>query len=219
MHRSLPAFSLILLIVCAGCLGGLGFGGSSETPMTTTTNKETQTQTTVSTTTAAGESTTATTTTTETQTQTRTQTTSLRQPTTARIDTPEGSDRFQARVTTIIDPTTIKIKHDGTTQIVELIGVSVPENGTIQKQALCYTNSQLDHQVVTVVTDPQANTVNGHMQAYVYIGAFMFNTDLVRIGYARVPDGQFSKRQQFLQKQQQAKQNGSGRWNTTTTTA
>jgi endonuclease YncB( thermonuclease family) len=116
--------------------------------------------------------------------------------------------------------TTIKINHDGTTQIVELIGVSIPENGTIQKQALRYTKSQLDHQVVTVVTDPRVDTPDdGHLQAYVYIGNFMVNTDLVRIGYARMPDTNFSKRQQFMSNQQQAKQNGYGRWNTTTTAA
>ncbi|WP_227357097.1 thermonuclease family protein [Haladaptatus salinisoli] len=191
MHRSLPAFSLILLIVCAGCLGGLGFGSSSETPPPTTTNKETQTTTTVSTTTAPAESTTATTTITETQTQTRTQTTSLRQPTTANIDTPEGSKRFQARVIKVIDPTTLKIKHDGKNRTVDLIGVSVPNSGQIHKKAVHYTKSQLDHQVVTVVSDPQVGaTGDGQMQAYVYIGNFMFNSDLVRIGYARVPDSQ-----------------------------
>ncbi|WP_245800244.1 thermonuclease family protein [Haladaptatus litoreus] len=59
----------------------------------------------------------------------------------------------------------------------------------------------MDHQVVTVVSDPQVETDNGRMQAYVYIGNFMFNTDLIRIGYARVPDGQFSKRQEFIRKQ------------------
>lgn len=70
----------------------------------------------------------------------------------------------------------------------------------------------MDHQVVTVVSDPQVGAIDdGHTHAYVYIGNFMFNTDVIRIGYARVPDGQFSKRQEFLQKQLQAKQRGSGR--------
>ncbi|WP_227377935.1 thermonuclease family protein [Haladaptatus halobius] len=215
MPRSLPVLGIALCLILAGCLGGLGFGGSSETPPPTTTNKETQTQTTVSTTIAAGELTTATTTTTETQTQTRTQTTYWRS-TIARIDTPKGSDRFQARVTTIIDPTTIKINHDGTTHVVELTGASVPENETIQKQALRYTKSQLDYQVVTVVTDPQENTTDGHLQAYVYIGNFMVNTDLVRIGYIRVSDSDFSKHQDFIHKQQQAKHRDYGRLNTTT---
>ncbi len=78
----------------------------------------------------------------------------------------------------------------------------------------------MDHQVVTVVSDPQVGaTDDGHLQAYVYIGNFMFNTDLVRIGYARIPDSDFSKHQEFMTKQQQAKQRNYGRWNTTTTTA
>ncbi|WP_254663053.1 thermonuclease family protein [Haladaptatus sp. W1] len=108
----------------------------------------------------------------------------------------------------------------GRTALLILIGVSVPESSPIHTKAVRYTKSQMDHQVVTVVSDPQVDaTDDGHMQAYVYIGNFMFNTDLVRIGYARVPDGQFSKRQEFIRKQQQAKQRGYGRWNTTTTAA
>ncbi|ODR80983.1 hypothetical protein BG842_25410 [Haladaptatus sp. W1] len=135
------------------------------------------------------------------------------------MDTPENSERFQARVTKVVDPTTLKIKHDGKNRTVDLIGVSVPESSSIHKKAVRYTKSQLDHQVVTVVSDPQVETDDGHMQAYVYIGNFMFNTDLVRIGYARVPDIQFSKRQEFMRKQQLAKQRNYGRWNTTATAA
>jgi endonuclease YncB( thermonuclease family) len=129
----------------------------------------------------------------------------------------KNSERFQSRVTKIIDPTTLKIKHNGKNHTVDLIGVSVPKSGPIHKKAVRYTKSQMDHQVVTVVSDPQIGaTDDSHLQAYVYIGNFMFNTDLVRIGYARVPDGQFSKRQEFMRKQQQAKHRGYGRWNTTT---
>ncbi|ODR79561.1 hypothetical protein BG842_06550 [Haladaptatus sp. W1] len=136
------------------------------------------------------------------------------------MDTPENSECFQARVTKVVDPTTLQIKYDGKNRTVDLIGVSVPESSPIHTKAVRYTKSQMDHQVVTVVSDPQVDaTDDGHMQAYVYIGNFMFNTDLVRIGYARVPDGQFSKRQEFIRKQQQAKQRGYGRWNTTTTAA
>jgi endonuclease YncB( thermonuclease family) len=219
MQRALPLFGLVLVIILAGCLGGLGFSGSSDATnaTTTTTGMETQTTSIASTTTA--ELTTATTATTEPQTQTRTQTTYLRQPTTANIDTPENSERFQARVTGIIDPTTLKIKHNGKNRTVDLIGVSVPESGPIHTKTVRYTKSQMDHQVVTVVSDSQVETDDGHLHAYVYIGNFMFNTDLVRIGYARVPDIQFSKRQEFMRKQQQAKHHGYGRWNTTTTAA
>jgi endonuclease YncB( thermonuclease family) len=130
----------------------------------------------------------------------------------------KNSERFQARVTEIIDPMTLTIKHDGKNRTIDLIGVSVPESGPIHTKAVRYTKSQMDHQVVTVVSDSEVETDDGHMKAYVYIGNFMVNTDLVRIGYARVPDGQFSKRQEFMRKQQQAEQRGYGRWNTTTTT-
>ena len=219
MQRSLPLFGLVLVIILAGCLDGFGFGGSNNAT-TPTTTMETQTTSITSTTTASAEPTTATTTTTEPQSEARTQTTYLRQPTTANIDTPENSERFQARVTKVIDPTTLTIKHDGKNRTVDLIGVSVPDSGQIHKRAVRYTKSQMDHQVVTVVSDPQVGTTDDdHLQSYVYIGNFMFNTDLVRIGYARVLDDQFSKRAEFERKQQQAKQRGYGRWNNTTTTA
>nr|WP_082838037.1 thermonuclease family protein [Haladaptatus sp. R4] len=163
---------------------------------------------------------TATTTITEPQAGARTQTTYLRQSKTTNIDTPENSECFQARVTQVIDPTSLKINHSGKSRTVDLIGVSVPYSGQIHRKAVRYTKSQMDHQVVTVVSDPQVDTTDdSRMQAYVYIGNFMFNTDLVRIGYARVPDNQFSKRKEFMRKQQQAKHRSYGRWNTTTTTA
>ncbi|WP_227778406.1 thermonuclease family protein [Haladaptatus pallidirubidus] len=226
MHRALPFLGLTLLIILAGCFGGLGLGGSDETSTTTTTptsiatETHSQTAPVASTTTTPTEATRATTTTTETRSETRTQTTSLRQSTTADIGTPEDSERFQARILKIIDPTTLKIKHGETIQIVKLIGVNVPEDGTTQQQAIRDANSQFNQQLVTVVSDPLVSaTENGHLQAYVYIGNTMVNTELIRRGYARVPDMQFSKRQEFMRKQQQAKQHGYGRWNTTTTTA
>ncbi|WP_245800152.1 thermonuclease family protein [Haladaptatus litoreus] len=37
---------------------------------------------------------------------------------------------------------------------------------------------------------------------------------MLRSGYARVADGQFSKRAEFKRKQQEAKQGGYGLWNT-----
>ena len=221
MQRSLPLLGFVLIVILAGCLGGLGYGNSTDATTTTTMTTTTGTATTnTSTTTATTEPTIATTATTGTQTETRTQTAYLRQPTTANIDTPKDSERFQARVTKVIDPTTLTIKYGGKNRTVDLIGVSVPESGPIHRKAVRYTKSQMDHQVVTVVSDPQVGaTDNGHLQAYVYIGDFMFNTDLVHIGYARVPDGQFNKRQEFMGKQQQAKHRGYGRWNTTTTAA
>jgi endonuclease YncB( thermonuclease family) len=235
MDRVLPILGLILLIVLAGCHGNFGFGDNDTTSTTTTAptsiETETHSQTTSitgttlttadpTTATTTAEPTTASTTTTETQSGTRTQTTSLQQSTTAHIDTPEHSERFQARILKVIDPTTFKVKHGETIQIVTLIGVSVSENGTTQQQAVQDANAQLDQQHVTVVSDPLVGaTENGHLQAYVYVGNTMVNTELIRRGYARVSDMQFSKRQKFLHVQQQAKQRGHGRWNTTTTTA
>ncbi|GAA0197065.1 hypothetical protein GCM10009000_008300 [Halobacterium noricense] len=140
--------------------------------------------------------------------------------TTARVETPTGSQRFEARVTKIVDPTTVKIERNGKTQTVDLIGVRVPKNGTIHKRAMQTTKSQLDYSVVTVVTDPKvAKDSDGHLQAYVYTGNWLYNTQLLRTGYARVADGQFSKRAEFERKQQEAKHGGYGLWNITTTTA
>ncbi|RBI59850.1 hypothetical protein DMJ13_22105 [halophilic archaeon] len=121
-------------------------------------------------------------------------------------------------MTKIVDPTTVKIKHDGKTRTVDLIGVRVPNTGVIHKRALQTTKAQLDYRVVTIVTDPKIERTDsdGHLQAYVYTGNWLYNTQLLRTGYARVADGEFSKRAKFEQKQQEAKQGGYGLWNTTT---
>ncbi|SIR98492.1 nuclease homologue [Haladaptatus litoreus] len=230
MHRSLPAFGLILFFVLAGCLGGFGLDGSSDDPTTTTTKPQPQTEapatTTVPVTTSTIQptsttKTTASSTTTSTETPTeRTTTTFLRTQTTARVDAPEDSDRFEARVTKIVDPTTITIEHDGETQTVDLIGVKVPKSGLMHKRALQTTNAQLAHSTVTVVTDPKVESDgDGHLQVYVYTGNWLYNTQLLRSGYARVADGEFSKRTEFERKQQEAKQGGYGLWKNTTTTA
>ncbi|SIR68977.1 hypothetical protein SAMN05421858_3362 [Haladaptatus litoreus] len=66
-------------------------------------------------------------------------------------------------VTKIVDPTTDTIEHDGKTQTVDLIGLTVPESGTVHKRELQTTKSQLDYSVVTVVTDPKiASDSDGH---------------------------------------------------------
>lgn len=71
-----------------------------------------------------------------------------------------------------------------------------------------------------LVTDPQVeNSSDGHPQMYVYTGIWLYNTQLLRSGYARVTDGEFSKRAEFERKQQEAKQGGYGVWKNTTTTA
>ena len=233
MHRALPIAGLALLITLAGCFGGLGLGGnekkSTKTTRVMTTPTETHLQTTSivrkttrrtgSTAATTISSTTATETTSETPSAAQKQTTSLRQSSTANIDTPANSERFQARVLKVIDPTTLKIKHGETIQIVKLIGVSVPEDGTIQQQAVRDASARFDQQLVTVVSDPLVGaTENGHLQTYIYVGNTMVNTELIRKGYARVSGGYCSKCQEFMRKQHQAKQHGNGRWNTTTTT-
>jgi hypothetical protein len=170
MPRTLPLLALVTVVALAGCLGSLGLGGSSDDPTTTpSTTKTTQTVTTTTTTQPATSSTSPQTTTHTTTAPTQaTQTTSLRTSTTAQIDTPQDSERFEARVTAIVDPTTVKVKHDGKTQTIDLIGVRVPDHGLIHKRALQTTKAQLDYSVVTVVTDPKvAKDSDGHLQAYV----------------------------------------------------
>ncbi|WP_231188291.1 thermonuclease family protein [Haladaptatus sp. DYF46] len=234
MHRTLPILGLVLLVVLAGCLGGLGFGGSSDGPTTTTaapTNTEptqtatstlspTTSKTTTTPTTTASTTTATTSTATTTQPSTASQTTTVPTQTTARIDAPSGGQRFEARVTKIVDPTTIKIERNGKTQTVDLIGVRVPKDGLYHTRALQTTKAQLEYSTVTLVTDPQVGTSSdGHPQMYVYTGEWLYNTQLLRSGYARVADGEFSKRAEFERKQQEAKQGGYGLWKNTTTTA
>ncbi|RBI59940.1 hypothetical protein DMJ13_19760 [halophilic archaeon] len=163
-------------------------------------------------------------------------TTLVARNTSAHIDPPDDGDRFKARVVKVLGPETIKIKREsGKTVVVDLIGIETPESagntnptafegvpssqqgrqllGQIHNRALSYTKSQLRQQVVTVATDPEVGkTDDGHLRAYVYIGDFMYNSQLLRIGYARVTDSEFSKRPLFMQKMQSAQQNGYGLW-------
>ncbi|SHL59685.1 Endonuclease YncB, thermonuclease family [Haladaptatus paucihalophilus DX253] len=221
---------LVLLVVLAGCLGSLGLGGSSDDPTTTPSSTEpTQTATnTPSMTTTEATVTTTSPTTTATQTastttaattspnSTATQATTVPTQTTARIDAPSGSQRFEARVTKIVDPTTIKIERNGKTQTIDLIGVRVPKSGLYHKRALQTTKAQLEYSTVTLVTDPQVgSSSDGHPQMYVYTGEWLYNTQLLRSGYARVADGEFSKRAEFERKQQEAKHGGYGLWKNT----
>ncbi|RBI58647.1 hypothetical protein DMJ13_26040 [halophilic archaeon] len=228
-------------MVLAGCLGGFGLGGGQTTTITTqtpTTESATTTARTTQTTTITSTATPTSTATTQTETQATT-TTSVGRNTSAHIDPPSQGQQFKARVVKVIGPETLKIKRDtGETVVVDLVGIETPRTATnatpslfegvpdskqgrqtlgkYHERALSYTKSQLRQQIVTVATDPQVGkTDEGHLRAYVYIGDFMYNTDLLRIGYARVTDSGFSKRQQFLRKQKQAQQRGYGLWNTT----
>ncbi|WP_433634322.1 thermonuclease family protein [Halomicrococcus sp. NG-SE-24] len=141
----------------------------------------------------------------------------------------------------MIGPETIKVKRDtGETVVVDLVGIETPQAATnatpslfegvpdskqgrqmlgkYHERALSYTKSQLRQQVVTVATAPQVGkTDESHLRAYVYIGDFMYNTDLLRIGSARVTDSEFSKRPLFMQKMQTAQQKGYGIWSTNQT--
>ncbi|MFH5800901.1 thermonuclease family protein [Haladaptatus sp. CMAA 1911] len=88
------------------------------------------------------------------------------------------------------------------------------------KRALQSTKAQLEYSVVTVATDPQIESdSDGLPQMYVYTGEWLYNTQLLRSGYARVADGEFSRRAEFERKQQEAKQGGYGLWKNTTTAA
>ncbi|WP_231188602.1 thermonuclease family protein [Haladaptatus sp. DYF46] len=159
---------------------------------------------------------------TPTTTRTTVEPTTTRVPTqtTARIDAPESGQRFEARVTKIVDPTTITIERDGKNKTVDLLGVRVPKNGLYHTRALQTTKAQLEYSTVTLVTDPQVgSSSDGHPQMYVYTGEWLYNTQLLRSGYARVADGEFSKRAEFERKQQEARHGGYGLWKNTTTTA
>ncbi|EFW92314.1 hypothetical protein ZOD2009_09655 [Haladaptatus paucihalophilus DX253] len=119
-------------------------------------------------------------------------------------------------MTKIVDPTTIKIERNGKTQTIDLIGVRVPKSGLYHKRALQTTKAQLEYSTVTLVTDPQVgSSSDGHPQMYVYTGEWLYNTQLLRSGYARVADGEFSKRAEFERKQQEAKHGGYGLWKNT----
>ena len=132
-------------------------------------------------------------------------------------------DPVTARVERVIDGDTIRVRHQGNSYTVRLIGVDTPETKHPTKavqhfgrEASAFTKAHLEGKIVALARDRTGDTVDryGRLLRYVLLDGDNFNARLIREGYAhayrRFP---FSKRIEFIQLEEQARRRGIGLWN------
>ena len=134
-----------------------------------------------------------------------------------------ASDPVLAHVERVIDGDTLQVRFEGKSHTVRLIGVDTPETKHPTKavqyfgrEASAFTKAHLEGKAVLLEKDRTGDTVDryGRLLRYVYLDGDNFNARLIREGYAhayrRFP---FSKRQEFIQLEDQAKRREIGLWN------
>ena len=132
-------------------------------------------------------------------------------------------DPIMARVERVIDGDTIRVRFEGNSYTVRLMGVDTPETKHPTKavqffgrEASAFTKAHLEGKTVRLEKDPTGDTVDryGRWLRYVLLDGDNFNARLIREGYAhayrRFP---FSKRTEFIQLEDQARRRGIGLWN------
>ena len=132
-------------------------------------------------------------------------------------------DPIMAQVERVIDGDTIRVRFEGKSYTVRLMGVDTPETKHPTKaveyfgrEASAFTKAALEGKTVLLAKDRTGDTVDryGRLLRYVLLDGDNFNARLIREGYAhayrRFP---FSKRKEFIQLEEQAKRRGIGLWN------
>ena len=132
-------------------------------------------------------------------------------------------DPITAHVERVIDGDTIRVRFEGKSYTVRLMGVDTPETKHPTKavqyfgrEASAFTKAALEGKTVLLAKDRTGDTVDryGRLLRYVLLDGDNFNARLIREGYAhayrRFP---FSKRAEFIQLEEQARRRGIGLWN------
>ena len=127
------------------------------------------------------------------------------------------------QVERVIDGDTIRVRYQGKTFTVRLIGVDTPETKHPTKavqhfgrEASAFTKAHLEGKLVALVKDRTGDTVDryGRLLRHVLLDGDNFNARLIREGYAHAyrlfP---FSKRTEFIQLEEQARRRWIGLWN------
>ena len=133
-------------------------------------------------------------------------------------------DPVTARVDWVIDGDTIRVRFQGSSYTVRLIGVDTPETKhpppkAVQyfgREASAFTKAHLEGKTVALVRDPAGDSADryGRLLRYVLLDGDNFNARLIREGYAHAYRGaSFSKRQEFIQLEEQTRRRGIGLWN------
>ena len=123
---------------------------------------------------------------------------------------------YSGTVRSVIDGDSIRVRINGTTREVRLIGVAASSGSACYaKQARRYASSRLDGRRVTLKTDPRHDQSDGsRLFAYVYVSGSLFNIKPIRAGYAkeRSYGPGYRLRPEFKAAERQARSHHVGLW-------
>ncbi len=128
-------------------------------------------------------------------------------------------------VSSVIDGDSFRIKYQGVTQTVRLIGIDAPENSlTRYRQLECfgleaklYLKNLIDKKKIRLQFDETQNQrdIYGRLLAYVYLESLFVNQDMIAQGYAKqyTFKTRYAYQDAFQQAEQSAQENQLGLWN------
>lgn len=164
--------------------------------------------------------------------------TSVQQSTTTGRSNPESAHSWTVTITRIVDGDTVKFQYEnGTTDTGRLLGVDTPEVHTENDptefegipddaagssclrdwghKASEFADTELAGTRVTITLDENEGPRGYYGRLLIYIregDGTLFNYQLVKQGYARVYDSEFTKRQRFYAAESAAQKTGLGLW-------
>ena len=123
---------------------------------------------------------------------------------------------YSGTVRSVIDGDSIRVRINGRTREVRLIGVAASSGSACYaKQAKRYASNRLDGRRVTLKTDPRHDQSDGsRLFAYVYVSGSLFNIKPIRAGYAkeRSYGPSYRLRPEFKAAERQARSHHVGLW-------
>jgi len=123
---------------------------------------------------------------------------------------------YSGTVRSVIDGDSIRVRINGRTREVRLIGVAASSGSACYaKQASRYASNRLDGRRVTLKTDPRHDLSDGsRLFAYVYVSGSLFNIKPIRAGYAkeRSYGPGYRLRPEFKAAERQARSHHVGLW-------
>jgi micrococcal nuclease len=122
---------------------------------------------------------------------------------------------YSGTVRSVIDGDSIRVRINGRTREVRLIGVAASSGSACYaKQAKRYASNRLDGRRVTLKTDPKHDQSDSRLFAYVYVSGSLFNIKPIRAGYAkeRSYGPSYRLRPEFKAAERQARSHNVGLW-------